>query len=122
VILTVPAHRWLWSDEDVVAGHHRRYTRRSMRATLARAGFTVRQDSYLFAPLTLPVLLLRSLPHRLLRRPPDQVVAGVPRQHLPPRWVRVAVDALLAPERRWLRAGRSIPIGTTCLVVATADA
>src|SRR5690606_21548140 len=33
VYLTVPAYQWLWSSEDELGGHHRRYT----RASLARA-------------------------------------------------------------------------------------
>jgi 2-polyprenyl-3-methyl-5-hydroxy-6-metoxy-1,4-benzoquinol methylase len=31
IYLSVPAGRWLWSDDDVQAGHFRRYTCASLR-------------------------------------------------------------------------------------------
>lgn len=34
LFLTVPAYPWLWSHEDEVAGHHRRYTAAKMRTAL----------------------------------------------------------------------------------------
>jgi len=39
LVLTVPAAPWLWSHRDAAAGHRRRYTRRSLEAALAAAGF-----------------------------------------------------------------------------------
>jgi SAM-dependent methyltransferase len=116
--VTVPAYRWLWSDEDEIAGHHRRYTLRRLHETLSRCAFTIRYQTYFFAPLTVPVLLLRGLPHRLRRRPAAAVEQGAARQHVPSPRVRRAIDALLAPELRRIRDGRRVPLGTSCLVVA----
>ena len=31
VLTAVPAHQWLWSDRDLVAGHRRRYSRAGLR-------------------------------------------------------------------------------------------
>ena len=115
---TVPAYRWLWSAEDDLAGHHRRYTSTEWRATLERAGFAVRYATYIFAALAAPVFVLRSLPYRLLRRSNDEVARGAARQHVPSPLVRRAMDAVLAPELHAIRAGRTIPIGTSCLAVA----
>ena len=36
--ITVPAFPWLWSDDDVVAGHYRRYDREDISGVLAAAG------------------------------------------------------------------------------------
>jgi SAM-dependent methyltransferase len=116
--MTVPAYRWLWSDEDELAGHHRRYTLRLLGAVLSRCAFDVRYQTYFFAPLTAPVALLRSLPHRLRRRSAATVEQGAARQHVPSPLARRAIDALLAPELRRIRAGRRVPFGTSCLVVA----
>jgi SAM-dependent methyltransferase len=67
--LTVPAYQSLWSHEDVHAGHFRRYRRGEITGLLAASGFLVDYSSYMFLPLVLPILLLRSLPTRLgLRR------------------------------------------------------
>lgn len=32
IILTVPAHQWLWSQDDVIAGHKRRYTKKMLKS------------------------------------------------------------------------------------------
>ncbi len=45
-VLTVPAYQWLWSGEDVVSRHFRRYTATSLRAALEAAGFEVLFLSY----------------------------------------------------------------------------
>jgi len=60
VLLTVPAHRWLWSRVDELSGHHRRYNRESMTALLEASGFDVLECRYFFIALA-PALLLRSL-------------------------------------------------------------
>ena len=41
LLLTVPAHRVLWSDYDVASGHRRRYTRRELLERLSEADFHV---------------------------------------------------------------------------------
>ncbi len=38
VIITVPAYRWLWSAHDLVNHHKRRYTAKTLRETLDKAG------------------------------------------------------------------------------------
>lgn len=63
--LTIPAYPWLWSAHDDYMHHCRRYTRRSLTATLRQAGFRVEYVSYFFLFLTLPVFVLRALPTRL---------------------------------------------------------
>jgi len=41
LILLVPQHRWLYGSYDRHVGHCRRYTRRTLRAALQAAGYTV---------------------------------------------------------------------------------
>ena len=65
VYITVPAYEWLWSDEDVSAGHSRRYTVSALRRVLEQAGFSVEMATYFFGFLPLPILLRRVLPYRL---------------------------------------------------------
>ncbi len=38
ILVTVPAHQWLWSAHDVVNHHHRRYSKTTLAAAIARAG------------------------------------------------------------------------------------
>lgn len=118
VYLTVPSFQWLWSSEDELAGHHRRYTIGSLRARLGAAGFTTEYATYLFAPLPLPILLFRSLPTALGFRKalePDQITSELrPADNVAVR----ALRAVLARERAFIRRGWRIPIGSTCLIVA----
>ena len=117
--VTVPAYRWLWSSEDDVAGHHRRYTLPRLSKLLERCGFEVKLQTHLFAPLTVPVFLMRSVPHRLHRRSDAAVVENATKQHTPSRVARRVMDALLAPELARIKSGKAIPFGTSCLAVAT---
>ena len=116
--VTVPAYRWLWSSEDDLAGHHRRYTLARLEKVLERCDFKVKFQTYFFAPLTLPVFLMRSVPHYLRRRSDSAMNETASGQHTPRPMVRRAIDALLAPELERIRLGRAIPIGTSCLAVA----
>ncbi|MDE3091533.1 MAG: class I SAM-dependent methyltransferase, partial [Chloroflexota bacterium] len=40
-IVQLPAYQWLWSRHDVAVGHKWRYTARSVRDKLTRAGFAI---------------------------------------------------------------------------------
>jgi hypothetical protein len=116
--VTVPAYRWLWSAEDDLAGHHRRYTLRQLHATLSRCSFVIHFQTYFFAPLVVPIFLARSLPRLVARRSAAEVERSAARQHVPSHLLRRAIHVLLAPELRRIREGRSLPLGTSCLVVA----
>ena len=48
VLLSVPAYRWAWTDHDVRAGHHHRYTRRQVVDVVEAAGLTVLRATYAF--------------------------------------------------------------------------
>jgi SAM-dependent methyltransferase len=67
VFLSVPAYQFLYSNNDRVAHHQRRYTGAEVRRKLAEAGFAPVKvtyfNSFLF-PLILPVVLLKKLKER----------------------------------------------------------
>ncbi len=46
LMVTVPALMWLWSNNDVINAHQRRYTRGELNQKLAHHGFRVLQSSY----------------------------------------------------------------------------
>ncbi len=49
LLLQVPAHQWLFGEVDRALGHHRRYSRRSLKAVLTSCGFEiVAAPRYLF--------------------------------------------------------------------------
>jgi hypothetical protein len=108
IAVTVPAMQWAFSSWDTELGHHRRYSRRRLRADLTAAGFEVRAVSYLF-PELFPLLLAR----RLRRAPREQV--DFP--DLPPVLDAAghAVARVTTATRRWW------PIGTSVVAVATSQ-
>lgn len=116
--LTVPAFQWLWSREDEHAGHHRRYTRKSLSRVLQTAGFDVEYVSYFFWFLPLPVLVLRSLPSRLgwCKGP---TVQSAQREHSSRGGLTGRlVDRALAWELDRIHSRKFIPAGNSCLAVA----
>lgn len=42
LLVSVPAHWWLWGSRDELAGHRRRYQRRTLRNLLRNAGFATK--------------------------------------------------------------------------------
>jgi SAM-dependent methyltransferase len=115
--VTVPAYQFLFSADDIAAGHLRRYTLSGLARTLSSSGFTVEFASYVFAPLPPLIFLLRVLPSRLgLRRPSQKLVREA--EHVPAGASSYAIDCLLTAEWRRIEAGRTIPFGGSCLCVA----
>jgi 2-polyprenyl-3-methyl-5-hydroxy-6-metoxy-1,4-benzoquinol methylase len=66
VIITVPAFQSLWSAEDIALGHFRRYTKSSLAQLIAKEGYSILTNKYIFAALVPLAFLMRTLPYRLL--------------------------------------------------------
>jgi len=116
LVLTVPAHPFLFDEMDELAHHRRRYTRRELGDKLRAAGFEVRQLSH-FMALLVPLLVVlravgRLLPGRFAgaRRRRDSELRVVP-------VVNPLLRALLRLERLWLRVG-SLPFGSSIIALA----
>jgi SAM-dependent methyltransferase len=54
LLITVPAHQWMWSAHDVVNHHHRRYSKKTLKAALHKAGLRERKLGY-FNSLLFPL-------------------------------------------------------------------
>jgi SAM-dependent methyltransferase len=118
--LTVPAFPGLWSQEDVNAGHCRRYTAAALRRLLVLGGLEVEYMTYFFRFLPLPILLMRTAPYRVgMRRSQAEMAPRTFAEHKAPAGVFGSVfDGLLNRERALIRAGRSMAFGGSCLCVA----
>lgn len=123
--ITVPAFQSLWSQHDADAGHHRRYTARSLARLVSNSGFKVDYISFFFTPLPLPIFLLRTLPshlRRLLRVSPGNARQRRRREHVSSkRHVGGMLEALLRFEVGAIRRRRTLPFGSSLLLVAHAD-
>ncbi len=62
IIITVPAFMFLWSHNDEINAHYRRYTAKELRQKLEQTGFKVRRVSYnnfFVFPLAAGIILMR---------------------------------------------------------------
>ena len=119
VYCTVPAVRWLWSGEDVAAGHFRRYTRSSLRSVFQRNGFDVEYLTPFFSWLPLPILLFRTLPyHWGSERTPKPGVASVRADHSLPRPLQSVATSVHRWELARIARGSTVPCGTSLFCVA----
>lgn len=121
IYITVPAYQMLWSIDDDLAGHFRRYTAKSLARALTRAGFETEHAGYMFWFLPPPILLLRSIPSRLgLRRSVPQEVTQ--QEHAGGGGiVRRLVDRVLDWEFGRVRRGRRMPFGGSVIAVGRVE-
>ncbi len=109
LIVTVPAYPWLWSGEDVISQHRRRYTRDTLLTACRTAGFDVLFASY-FNISVLPAMALIVWWRRLLHkswRSQSNLTAG-------PGWLDGPVGAVTGIEARAIGDGRfTLPAGTS---------
>ena len=116
---TVPAFQWLWSEEDNLAGHFRRYTLASLRKLFIEQGFEVVYASYLFWCLPIPIWLMRSIPYYFGVRRGGYDAQRMAREHgSGDSVVSRVVSSILGFEVPMVRQMRRIPIGSSCLFAA----
>lgn len=112
LLVSVPAYSWAWTDHDVRAGHHRRYTLPRLVAAVEAGGLTVRRSTYGFAGV-FPFFAAERLVRRLRRR-------GKPAEARLPQ-VSPLMDRILtglsAGEARALRR-HDLPFGSSVFLVA----
>ena len=118
---TVPAYSALWSAEDIMAGHYRRYSLKEIKRVLSAAGFHVEYSTYIFRILPLPTLLMRTFPYRLGISRRDIEAKDVSKDHvLKSGKMSKILDFVLRPEIENLSKKRPMRIGGSCLIVAKA--
>jgi 2-polyprenyl-3-methyl-5-hydroxy-6-metoxy-1,4-benzoquinol methylase len=109
VIVTAPAYDWLWSGEDVISAHRRRYTRETLLGAARAAGFDVLFASYFFASV-LPGVAAVVWGRRLMSsrwRAQSNLDAH-------PRWLGGVLSAVTAAEARLVGDERvSLPAGAS---------
>jgi len=110
ILVTVPAHPWMWSAHDVVNHHKRRYTKRGFRSVLGAAGLEVELLSY-FNSLLFPLAAAARLAGRLTGREDSD-------DTLPPAPLNKAFEFLFGLER--YAVGRvPFPPGVSLVAIAS---
>lgn len=121
IFITVPAYNFLWSNDDVQAGHYRRYNLKSLEKLLVDNGFTVLRKSYLFSFLTLPIFLLRKLPDIFKKAKSEIDFEKHQNIHQPNKILMKILKFMCNVELSYFKKGRNVGIGSSCFVVAKLD-
>jgi SAM-dependent methyltransferase len=118
--LTVPAFQALWSQEDIDAGHFRRYSLMQMEQKLVEAAFEMAYSTCIFQWLVVPVGLFRVLPYRLGLRGNEKNDSGKARRDhiLKEGLVSKMIRNLLQREQGIIQAKGRLPFGGSCMVAA----
>src|SRR5262249_35413183 len=114
LLVTVPAYQALWSLHDEANHHYRRYSRRTLRAAAAQAGWQVHRMTS-FHSLLLPPAAVVRLAQR--RRAANTNGAYTPELRLGPSWLNGVLEQPLRIEARWLAQGRTLPAGLSLLAL-----
>ena len=65
-MITVPAFNWLWGNQDIVAHHRRRYTRKQLARVIKQAGLEIEKITY-FCSFMFPFIACIRLLYHILR-------------------------------------------------------
>jgi SAM-dependent methyltransferase len=112
LLVTVPQYAWLWGEHDVLAHHHRRYTRTALLNGAAAAGFAPERVTA-FNTLLLPAIAAARLYQRARRRSEPASDLG----RTAPGALNGALERVLRAEAALLRRGRDLPAGVSLLAV-----
>lgn len=118
VFITVPAFNVLWSDEDVEAGHFRRYTIKELKGKLQSVGFHIEYSSYIFSILPLAVFLFRTLPSRLKLNKNSGRLDKHKKEHKNRGLISKILNYIWGFEISRIKKGKVIYFGGSCLIVA----
>jgi SAM-dependent methyltransferase len=111
LVMTVPAHQWMWSGHDVLNHHKRRYSKTSLQRLVEQSPLELRQIGY-FNSLLFPLAVAQRLSSRLRKRDDAALT-------LPPSPLNAMLERVFAAERHLV--GRlPLPPGLSLFAVASA--
>lgn len=119
VFITVPAFNILWSNEDIDAGHYRRYTLKELEDKLKSIGFSIEYSTYIFSVLTIMVFLFRTLPSKLGFNKNSNSFEKHKNEHQRKKGILDKVlNWIWKVELNKIKKSERIPIGGSCFVIA----
>lgn len=114
-LITVPAHRWLWSRHDEALHHLRRYTTDELREKLRKAGFRVAEHSHFVVPAIF-FLVFQKILRRIRKIREAQETIDTYDIILPP-WLNRALIGWLFAEKIVIRF-IPLPAGSSLFMIA----
>lgn len=116
LMLTVPAYNFLWSNEDVLAGHFRRYKLKKITKDLEVLGFEKVYSTYIFSFLVGLIFMFRTLPD-IFRKNKPLDSKQTQKDHQNNGILSNLFDRFLRWEIGRIKKGKTIPFGSSCLLV-----
>ena len=111
LVVTVPAHEWMWSAHDVVNHHKRRYSKSALRSLFDKSPLRLEAIGY-FNSLLFPVAVAERLSSKLRGKDEADLT-------MPPALLNTALEKVFAAERHLV--GRlPLPPGLSLFAVASA--
>jgi SAM-dependent methyltransferase len=111
LVMTVPAHQWMWSAHDVVNHHKRRYSKPRLRRLIESSPLQLEAIGY-FNSVLFPAAVAERLSSRLRRKDNADLT-------LPPGPLNATLERAFAAERHLI--GRlPLPVGLSLFAVASA--
>jgi SAM-dependent methyltransferase len=112
ILLTVPAHPWMWSSHDVANHHKRRYTKATFKTAISDAGLKLETLTY-FNSVLFPLAAAARVTARLAKREGSG-------DAMPPKPVNALFETLFGLERYAI--GRlPFPPGVSLAAIASAS-
>ncbi|WP_414475186.1 class I SAM-dependent methyltransferase [Microvirga sp. M2] len=114
IIVSVPQHQFLWSTNDDIAHHVRRYRRGELEAKMKAAGFNV-LFSTSFAAFILPAFVISRLLSRIRQDGTDEIIK---REYRISGWANHLLGTVTGIEVNLALHGLAWPMGGSRVVVA----
>lgn len=112
-VMSVPAHKKLWSGHDVALHHFRRYEKPEFQQLVEGAGLRPRKYTYGMATAYVPAVLIRN--YKKMRGQKD---TGATTDEFPiPGWLNGMLKKSVEVESMWLKRW-NLPVGLSLLCVA----
>jgi len=111
LLVTVPAHQWMWSAHDELNHHKRRYSKRALRKLIEESPLKLDAIGY-FNSILFPLAVAARLASKASGK-------GGGEESLPPRPVNYVFERAFAAERRLVGAF-PLPPGLSLFAVASA--
>ena len=125
--ISLPAFNFLWSYEDVFAGHFTRFSLKTSKKMLIENGYTIEYATYIFSFLPFLIFLSRTFPYWL----------GVGKKEIGKKNNKILNDhtelkkngilnklihSIFQKELKFIHKKKKMPIGSTCLLIARKNA
>jgi SAM-dependent methyltransferase len=118
LILTLPAHQFLWSHFDEAARHCRRYSTAQIRQTLVETGFEVDFVSHFMACIFPLVWAIRKIGDLRRSGGPEEARKLTMKEFRVVPVINALLTSIMTLEARWVARGHRLPFGTSLVVVA----